>query len=246
MLRTVLKGRRAQVPVDLDGFDLGENYKLSRLRLTELVNDLIGGGRDPADVQVMACPGWSVHDVVGHLVSVAEDALAGKLTGPPSEEQTAEQVERKRTTAMSGMLDDWARISPDLEAGINALRVWPGFLDILAHEHDVRGAVDRPAGRESQEMAAASEYLLSFWKPPAAVKVTCADLENVVGPAAGSSPAGDSDLVLCLSTSPFEVFRFRLGRRSPRQMRQMDWTGDPTPVLDHMVIFGPEPYDLVE
>jgi hypothetical protein len=42
------------------------------------------------------------------------------------------------------------------------------------------------------------------------------------------------------------VFRFRLGRRSPAQLRAMSWSGDPTPVLDHMVIFGPEPYDVIE
>jgi hypothetical protein len=26
----------------------------------------------------------------------------------------------------------------------------------------------------------------------------------------------------------------------------MDWTGDPTPVIEGMTIFGPEPYDIIE
>jgi Mycothiol maleylpyruvate isomerase N-terminal domain len=228
------------VPADLDAFDLGENYGLSRQRLAGLVGDLMEDSRDPASIAVLACPGWSVHDVVAHLVSVAEDALAGKLTGPPTDEQTAEQVERKRATAMNRMLDEWAQMSPEIESGLNALRIWPGFLDILSHEHDVRAAVCRPAGRDSSEMTAASEYLLSFWRPPVEVAVSCGGYDHLVGPERRTDPE------LRLRTSPFEVFRFRLGRRSPGQLRRMEWSGDPSPVLDHMVIFGPEPYDLVE
>jgi len=26
----------------------------------------------------------------------------------------------------------------------------------------------------------------------------------------------------------------------------MDWDGDPTPVLDDLTVFGPEPYDIIE
>jgi hypothetical protein len=56
----------------------------------------------------------------------------------------------------------------------------------------------------------------------------------------------DRTEILGLETTPFEAFRFRLGRRSRSQLENMTWRGDPSPVIDEMTIFGPEPYDLVE
>jgi hypothetical protein len=56
----------------------------------------------------------------------------------------------------------------------------------------------------------------------------------------------DTGEILILETTPFEALRFRLGRRSREQLSRLSWTGDPSPVLDAMAIFGPEPYDVVE
>ena len=66
--------------IDLDEFDLGVHYGLARKRLTALIADV----SDPASVPVPACPAWSVHDVLSHLIGIVEEVLAGKLTGPPS------------------------------------------------------------------------------------------------------------------------------------------------------------------
>jgi uncharacterized protein (TIGR03083 family) len=227
--------------VDLEAFDLGENYRIARERLSSLVADLIAEAREPKEIRVRACPGWSVHDVLAHLTAVVEDAMAGKLTGPPSDEFTAEQVARRRDMDTAEVLSEWAEIAPPFEGAMTQVRIWPGFLDILAHEHDVRGAVDAPAGRDGEHMMAASEWLLSSWELPVPLVVRTGASEHFFGGAAQGS--GDE---LVLTTTPFELFRFRLGRRSPAQLRAMAWTGDPTPVLDHLVIFGPEPYDLVE
>jgi uncharacterized protein (TIGR03083 family) len=219
--------------VDLEAFDLGEHYGLARERVCTLVGDL----DDPPGIQAPACPGWTVHDVVAHLVAVVEDAVAGRLTGPPPDEVTREQVERRRGMPTNDMLDEWGEICPPFQEGIQALRIWPGYLDVLAHEFDIRGAVHNRDRRESSEVVASSEFLLSNWKPAVAL---------VVQTEQNSYPIGEGEATLSLRTSPYEVFRFRLGRRSPAQLRAMSWTGDPAPVLDHMAIFGPEPYDLIE
>jgi Mycothiol maleylpyruvate isomerase N-terminal domain len=192
---------------------------------------------------VPACPWWSVHDVLAHLTAVVEDAMAGRIKGPPSNEETSAQVERRRRMSTSEMLEEWTVIAPGFETALQSVRVWPGFLDVLAHEHDIRGAVDRPAGRDGIDVIASAEWLLSFWNPPVPLVVRTGRTERVLGNSGGDRLAG-ADLVL--ATTAFEVFRFRLGRRSPAQLRAMAWTGDPAPVLDHMVIFGPEPYDVVE
>ena len=42
-----------------------------------------------------------------------------------------------------------------------------------------------------------------------------------------------------LTTTPFEVVRFRLGRRTNPQVRSLGWSQDPTPILDQLFVFGP-------
>ena len=49
-----------------------------------------------------------------------------------------------------------------------------------------------------------------------------------------------------LATTPFELLRIRLGRRSEAQVLALDWTGDPRPVLPGLFVFGPAERDLVE
>jgi uncharacterized protein (TIGR03083 family) len=218
---------------DLEAFDLAEHYKLTRERITAVVGEI----EETTTVSVPACPGWTVHDVVAHLTAVVEDALAGKLTGPPSEEMTAEQVTRFREVPMAEMLEQWTDTAPQFEEGLQALRIWPGFLDVLAHEHDIRGAIGRPGERDSYEMVASSEALMSFWEPPLRLRVKAGENEYVLGD-------GEDDLGL--ETCAYEIFRFRLGRRSVSQLRSMSWSGDPGPILEHLVLFGPEPYDVVE
>jgi hypothetical protein len=51
---------------------------------------------------------------------------------------------------------------------------------------------------------------------------------------------------LGLATCRFEAFRWRMGRRSRAQLATLDWTGDPAPVLDHLMIFGPSPVGIIE
>lgn len=220
--------------VDLEAFDLGVHYGLARQRLSALV----GGVEDPARVPVPACPDWSVHDVIAHLVAVVEDVLAGRLTGPPTDEETAAQVARRDGIDTSAVLAEWAEMAPPLESLLSEVKVWPGFLDVLAHEHDVRGALSAPAGRDSYEMEAASEWLVSSWRPDSPLLVRIGNKQQAIGPETGPD--------LTLTTTAFEAFRFRLGRRSAAQLRAMDWSGDPGLVLDTICIFGPEPYDVIE
>ena len=42
-----------------------------------------------------------------------------------------------------------------------------------------------------------------------------------------------------VTTTPFEVFRLRLGRRSPEQVAALPWDTVPGPVIDELFIFGP-------
>jgi len=172
------------VGVDAAAADLAGMYRETRERLTDLV-----AGLDEAQLgtPVPACPGWSVADVVGHLAAIPEDALAGRLTGPPSEAQTAAQVARFRGRPVAQTLAGWADLGPRFEEIVAAFEVFPAVIDVASHEQDIRGA-----------------------------------------------------------TTWYEAFRWRMGRRSRDQLAALDWSGDPSPVLDHLVVFGPATADVVE
>jgi uncharacterized protein (TIGR03083 family) len=214
--------------------DLGGLYCLVRERLVGLV----GGVDSPHEVAVPACPGWSVQDVIVHLVAVAEDVLAGRLSAPPTDEWTAAQVAARRGYSMADVLAEWDDVAPRFQELISRARMWPGFLDVLSHEHDVRGALGVPAGRDAAELVLAAENLISWLRPSVSMTVRVGARELRVG------PAGDG--ALALVTSPFEAFRFRMGRRSRGQLVAMEWVGDPSPVLDCLTIFGPARDDVIE
>lgn len=215
------------------------HYAGARERLGAVLRELdVDGWRTP----VPACPGWSVHDVLAHLVGTIEDAGAGRLTGPPGEAQTAEQVARHLDDDPRALLADWDELAPAFQSNVAALGVWPAMFDVLSHEQDVRGALGRPGARDVEGVRLAAELLLRWCRAPAAIEVGLDGDRTVVVRAED----GSSTCELGVRTSSFEVMRFRLGRRSRGQVAAMEWTGDPTPVLDSLFTFGPAEHDLVE
>ncbi len=214
---------------------VGDRYRSSRLRTTDLLSVL---GTDEWATPVPTCPGWSVHDVLSHLVGVAEDALSGRITGPPPPEVTAEEVARHAGDDPVELLAAWGELAPSLEAALSQFRLWPGFFDALAHEHDVRGALGTPGARDHDDVDLAAELLVRDLALPVALEL---DLGGRV-----VEPAGCDGPPLRVATSSYEVFRFRLGRRSRAQVAALDWSGDPGPVLDRLFIFGPAEVDVAE
>ena len=216
--------------------DLGVEYGEARRRLTEVVR----GVADPSATEVRCCPGWSVHDVVAHLVAVIEDVNAGRLAGPPDDAWTAGQIARRAGRPTEQVLDEWAEMGPPFEQLLSATPVWPALMDVVSHEHDVRAAVGDSGARDLEVISACGVRLVKAFRddPELAALEVEVDGEGVV--------AGDGRGAVRLSTTPWEAFRFRLGRRSRGQIQAMAWTGDPTAILGRLTIFGPSPEDIVE
>jgi uncharacterized protein (TIGR03083 family) len=214
--------------------EVGEHYARIRTRLTGLVE---GFGAEEWDRPVQACPGWTVRDVLSHLVGTVDDALAGRLTGPPSEEQTAEQVARLRDRSPDDLLAEWTATAPAFEEVISGFEIWPAALDVMSHEHDVRHAVARPGGRDDPLLpVAATMVLRRFGGEVDLVAVVDGETIRVEGP----GPR------LELRTTAFELARAGLGRRSPDQIRGLDWTGDPSALVGSFSVFACPPQALVE
>ncbi len=126
---------------------------------------------------VPACPGWLVQDVVAHLAAVVEDALAGRLTGPPSEEQTAVQVARYKGRPMTQTLAEWTAGAPKFEEIISAFDVPQAVIDVASHEQDIRGALACPGRGTPRRSGGWAAGCLRGLRTPVPVRVTVEDAE---------------------------------------------------------------------
>ena len=220
--------------------DLGAHYAATRARVTALLR---GADEACADTPVPACPGWTVHDVVAHLVGNIEDGVAGRIQGIPTEALTTEQVDRHRDDPLPDLLETWEELSPLFEAALQEGRIWPAMIDAVTHEHDIRAAVGQPGDRDDETLVVVSRALAGSVRAPARVVVAFADGDQVT---TGDGDGTEADADYELRTSAFELVRLRMGRRSRAQVTALDWSRDPAPILDHLFVFGPSPVAQVE
>ncbi|MFT3852896.1 MAG: maleylpyruvate isomerase family mycothiol-dependent enzyme [Ilumatobacteraceae bacterium] len=206
--------------------DLGVLHRASRLRVGELV-----AGADPS-TEVPATPGWSVHDVVAHLVGVAEDATSGNMEGAPGGgggggggggAWTAAQVERGRGKSVEQLLARWNGVAPGMEAALSSadgLMSSAAVLDVNTHEADLRHALGLPPAPDPAFLAWAAPLMRTIF----AGAVEGAGLPSVT-----------------VEATDYECFRSHLGRRTRAEAAALGWSADPEPYLDAWFIFGPAP-----
>lgn len=217
---------------------LGPLYRQTRLHTTALV----AGDPDPAvgELPVPATPAWTVHDVLAHLVGIAVGAAGPVPADGPNEEWTARQVEWGRSLSLPQLVDTWREQAPAFEAVVDRPQA---VIDAVTHEYDLRGALQQPGDRDDETMLWASRLLRRGLALPAPLILRTGDGDTQVRVTDDAPTTGEP---VVLSTTEFEFFRWRMGRRSRAQLAAMDWSGDPAPFLDHLCVFGPSPVDIVE
>lgn len=217
--------------------DIGWHYREGRLRFDALTRPLTP---EQWLLPVAACPGWRVRDVVAHFVGNGEDGAAGRLDGPPTPEQTAEQLARHADEGPVELLDTWAVVGPFVEDAITASGMWPAAIDVLTHEHDVRATLGDAGARDHASIVRIAERLVDGLDPSIPIAVDLGTDGGVL------RAPGAIDPIASIHVTPFEWMRLRLGRRSRDQVLALDWTGDPEPFVDRLFVFGPRPDPLVE
>jgi uncharacterized protein (TIGR03083 family) len=217
--------------------DLGAHYARARTRIAELVRTL---RIDELATPVVATPGWSVADVVAHLTGIVEDALAGRLAGPPNDEQTAVEVARHRGRPIADVLTDWEAGAPVFQTVITDAQIFPAVIDIISHEHDIRAALSTPAARDDAAVLFAATVAVEGLDLGADVLVVTFPSDTSI------RSKGDGPATVTLCATPFDVLRTRLGRRTLDEVRSLDWSTDPTPWFDRLFVFSPTTTSLGE
>ena len=208
--------------------DVADVYLDTYQRFSTLGADLTD---DELATPVVACPGWSVKDTIGHVTGIAVDLVAGEgsVAAPDS---TARQVEERRDRPMADVLAEW---SGAVEPLVELLRaagsgLTPVAIDLWSHEQDVRNSVGKPGGR-----AAPGVWLTLKAAVSADQKVRAAGLapmrlitgEKVWFIGEGAREGAD----VALELDPYEAARMLMGRRTYEEMAAYPWVGDPTPYL---------------
>jgi uncharacterized protein (TIGR03083 family) len=202
----------------------------------ERVDTLVRGRADVAELPVPACPAWTIRQTVAHLAGVAQDIVALNMENKASDSWTQAQVDRLGGYAVDELLDMWGQaIDPmtmmlDRAPQASACQL---IMDVLTHEHDIRGALNEPGSRTGD---LTFEVSLAFSATMGDQFIRQAGLPSLrmTTPTIGSVQLGDRQTAhgqVALDVSDFEALRTFGGRRSVPQLMALPWDGDPTQLL---------------
>ena len=212
--------------------DFGEVYEETRLRVSTLVE------RTGTDARVPCCPAWRVRDVIAHVTGVAQAWVEGTLDGYASPDWTDTQVRARAAVPLSEVFEEWAQHAAGL---VPMLRCptdhdAPGFMpgitvgDLVAHEHDIRGAISEPGARDSG--ACRMSFSGNLRRLTRKLEQAGAAGLNLFTET-GRLVIGPPEVAASLSASRFDVWRSLSGRRSRDQVEGWSWEGDRDAVLAH-------------
>jgi uncharacterized protein (TIGR03083 family) len=205
-------------------------YERAHDRICNLVDDEV------ANVEVPTCPGWSVKDVIAHLVGFFTAYREGDPKEAFSQGWADAQVTNRKGRSLGDCLTEWSELLNDPGDLFESHLALVAVSDVLAHEQDLRTALNRPGARDDENIVPAVEMGLSFVdkkvqaeKLPA-LRIVTEEIDRSMGQGQPSAQ---------LRTTTFDLFRTLHGRRTVDQVRAMDWNGDPQPWMHALFVFGP-------
>lgn len=242
--------------------DLADVYASTQRSLSELVNDL---PETDLDRSVPATPGWTIRNVVAHLVGDLDCVTRGdfpreffeSFAAPEAvvklNDWTKEHIDARSGRSIRDLTDEWAALTDEVVPMMRGEVAWPdGILffadrvlvtDIGVHQHDIYGALGIERDRESPPVKiGVSGYLATV-----DMRLRSDDGPAVAVEAPGKRwVVGGEDPAATLRSDRFELFRALSGRRSPDQIRAYDWSGDPEPFVPYFYPYGPREEALIE
>jgi len=199
-------------------------YRALRVRVREVVE---AADADAMRAVVPATPEWCAHDVLAHLVGVADDVVNGRLEGIATDAWTQAQVDARTDRSTAELLDEWDTVSPQFEAMLAAAPAeiaGQALFDAATHEHDLRNALGVPGARDSDAIDTGWEWIVEA-RTRAGAHAMCFVVEG------GERVSGVGDVVARIEASRFEFFRAVSGRRTFDEIAGYGWDRDPDPNL---------------
>lgn len=208
-----MSGSTTRVPAD-------DAYRAVLRTTTDLLADRL----DVADRDVAATPGWTVRDVLQHVVVISHSVVARLAGEPPATPRPdgAPLAELLATWAETG--EALARLLPARPDGDAELLV----MDAYTHEVDVRTAIavalpdDHPAYAGSLDVLARGFLQAAQRTGVGVLRIETEDGRSWVG---GEQPAAT------VSGHPFDVYRSLAGRRTHEQIAALRWSEPAQPWL---------------
>lgn len=209
-------------------------YARTRHDLVETVTAL---SESQLETRVPATPDWTVRDVLAHVVGIAVDLNAQHL--PEADDEggaawAAIQIARGRTQMLDEIVATWTREAPAFEEGLRIFGYEIGAhfaADLHAHNQDVRSALGMSRDTDPVTLRVALDHYLGFLDE-ILTSARWGTLEVVTE--AGAYRLGrDGAHNPRLRSSAFEALRVASARRSPEQIRALDWEGD----VDGLIAF---------
>ena len=176
--------------------------------------------------QVAATPGWTVRDVLAHVVGITADLNAGRFGDGDGDAWTLAQVVSRCECTVDDLAAEWDREAPRFEAGLRLFGYGFGahYLgDLLQHVGDVETALGRSPVRDDITAIVALDFYLESLRGTldelgvGALEVRPGDEEWVLGP---------GELRASVSAPRYEIFRALGGRRTRAEVAALGWSGD--------------------
>jgi uncharacterized protein (TIGR03083 family) len=196
-----------------------EQWRIAQNRVIGLVTRL---DDEQAARRVPACPDWSVHDLLAHMVGLGADVVGGDEPDDHNPAWTQAQVDARSDVPIAGLVAEWERLTGPLTDWMAAHGTRP-LNDVVIHEQDMRGALDQPGAEDNGGLEIVRDRMAERF----GAQVTGAGL----APIALVSPTwecvvGDTRPEVVLEASAFDLFRALVARRSARQIGSWVVRGD--------------------
>jgi uncharacterized protein (TIGR03083 family) len=186
---------------------------------------------------VPACPGWTVADLLAHLVGTAADVAVRRTVGA-GPEWTATHVRDRTGLDVGTLLAEWAEHLDATTEALEERRVPVAVVgDLLTHEGDLVEALGLPQPPWDGWASSASVLVRQVVKG-------IRGRETLVVRAGGTEWRSPEDTAAgavrsVLSVELYELWRGLSSRRSRAQMRRWDWDGPADPWVDALPVHGP-------
>ena len=213
---------------------LAATHSRARTRTSDLLRSAAENAVGLADLPMSATPGWTVLDVVAHLVGNAAALSRGQRPGADMQAFVDEQVRTHRDAGLGPLLEQWEEVGPWLE---QQLRERPAayaalVYDAVAHEQDLRSALGAAPLSAVEDAGGDIQVALELGHA-----LLATDLRRAGAPAVELRTPGHVYVIglgepgVVLEGTAYALFRALGSRRTPAEVAALVVDGDLTSVL---------------